>query len=420
METSGLTELRDYRGNKGRQSIYKWMELPICGIRPLAALLRLTVFGSIGASGASASSREISDRQAEESDMGSQRRILFVGPGIGKDAKWPSRMCGGSGRLVEILSYPQVHGGRFSRLFWAYIGYILRLPRLLLRGHRYDGIVFIDAYESVMVAASAKLLGMNRPRIILFDLIAYKGGLYHKLVNAVIMFAASRIDAVSVTGKGLVDWYHKLFPGLRSIYYIPGAFATYAPAQQPSGEDGSIFSGGGSLRDWVTLLAAARQLPEQRFVIVGMASDPKLSSELVPPNLSLSFDLGMDEFYSLMDQASIVVLPILDKQTAAGLSVLGSALRRGKPTIVTRTIVTQDYVQHGDNGLLVAPGDVDGLVAQIRRLLGDSKLRARLSEGAIKWSQGPTQTEFFGRFNKMLDEVFDTNCDQIANRMNRG
>lgn len=344
------------------------------------------------------------DWMVEGKGKSSPKRVLLIGAGVGKDAQWPARMCGRSNRLVETLPHPHFERGRLGRVGLC-VGYVRMLwPLVLLRWH-YDGYVFLDANEGIVFAAAAKLLRLSRPKIVLFDLIAYKGGLFRRLVNTLIAYASSRTDAVSVASDGLAQLYGCFFPELRGIYCIPGAFATSPAPEQPVAEDGSIFSGGGSLRDWPTLLAAARQLPEQRFAICARASDPVFASASLPPNVKVWFDLEYDQFHSLMDLASIVVLPIYDAQTTAGLMVLGSALRRGKPTIVTRTIVTKDYVQHEDNGLLVAPGNVDDLVTQIRRLLADSKLRARLSQRAREWSRGPTQSEFFRRFKEMLDEV---------------
>jgi glycosyltransferase involved in cell wall biosynthesis len=62
--------------------------------------------------------------------------------------------------------------------------------------------------------------------------------------------------------------------------------------------------------------------------------------------------------------------------------VLLEAMSFGLPVIATPVGGIADYVSHEDNGLLVAPGDVEALAASIEMLAGDPALRARLGEAA--------------------------------------
>jgi glycosyltransferase involved in cell wall biosynthesis len=52
------------------------------------------------------------------------------------------------------------------------------------------------------------------------------------------------------------------------------------------------------------------------------------------------------------------------------------------PVIATPVGGIPQVVENGVNGLLVAPGDIDGLAAAIRRLLEDTALRERLATAA--------------------------------------
>ena len=52
------------------------------------------------------------------------------------------------------------------------------------------------------------------------------------------------------------------------------------------------------------------------------------------------------------------------------------------PVIATPVGGIPQVVESGVNGLLVAPGDIDGLAAAIRRLLEDTALRERLGTAA--------------------------------------
>jgi glycosyltransferase involved in cell wall biosynthesis len=63
------------------------------------------------------------------------------------------------------------------------------------------------------------------------------------------------------------------------------------------------------------------------------------------------------------------------------LSVLEAAAC-GLPSATTRVGGIPDVVEHETSALLGAPGDVDGLAAQLERLATDAALRARLGAAA--------------------------------------
>ena len=54
----------------------------------------------------------------------------------------------------------------------------------------------------------------------------------------------------------------------------------------------------------------------------------------------------------------------------------------GLPALATPVGGISDFVTTGENGLLVEPGDVEGLASSIRRLAADPGLRRRLGEAA--------------------------------------
>ena len=74
--------------------------------------------------------------------------------------------------------------------------------------------------------------------------------------------------------------------------------------------------------------------------------------------------------------ADVFVLPSMFQETF-GLVIL-EAFAAGVPVIGTRSGGVPELVKDNKNGLLVAPGDVDGLHHAMRRLLRDRTLRERL------------------------------------------
>lgn len=79
--------------------------------------------------------------------------------------------------------------------------------------------------------------------------------------------------------------------------------------------------------------------------------------------------------------ADIVIYPALrDGFPAPPLEALASGCALASTAVQGVT----EYVVHGDNGLLSPPGDIDGMVANVRRLVSDATLRAELSIRAVK------------------------------------
>jgi glycosyltransferase involved in cell wall biosynthesis len=89
--------------------------------------------------------------------------------------------------------------------------------------------------------------------------------------------------------------------------------------------------------------------------------------------------IDANEFEALLADADILVLPSFDENLP--LSVV-EAFARGIAVVCTPVGALPDIVQHEITGLLVEPGDVDGLAAALERLLADASLRARLGRNA--------------------------------------
>ena len=166
--------------------------------------------------------------------------------------------------------------------------------------------------------------------------------------------------------------------------YLPipadGDFDSVVPSAAPSPY---VFSGGGTLRDFHSLLAAIDGSGVPLTVVTH--SPETLGSTSPPPSeCRILWRMPLQEFLSLMAGAMFVVVPLKGMDTPHGHTTIAQALCLGKAVVTTRGAAVADYVRDGVEGLLVDAGDVDGYRRAILRLYSDEELRRSCEEAARK------------------------------------
>jgi len=148
-------------------------------------------------------------------------------------------------------------------------------------------------------------------------------------------------------------------------------------------------------RDDETLFKAVRNLPVK---LIRVSDEFKvfqfykvlLKDCLKPPILKAKFellhavsDLEMRELYA---KSTLIIVPILKHSNQpAGLTVLLEAMAMGKPVIVTKGLITEDYVINGDTGIIINPDDANELKRMILELLDEDIKRKKLGNNARKF-----------------------------------
>ncbi|WP_395406741.1 glycosyltransferase [Pseudoduganella sp. UC29_106] len=191
-------------------------------------------------------------------------------------------------------------------------------------------------------------------------------------------------------------WKTLRFPGLGFITFSPGETRNLIdevgmPADsvhyhlwrqeldgqaQMQAEDGSIFAGGFSNRDYDLLLQAAEPLPAP-LVIVASARNA-----IAPPSnehTTIHRDLPEGEFEDLLARSTVVAMPLRSQGEACGQSVLLRVLRNGKPLVATRHESIEEYLGADYPGF-VPHNDVTALRTALASALEQPGLRAVLSE----------------------------------------
>ncbi len=161
------------------------------------------------------------------------------------------------------------------------------------------------------------------------------------------------------------------------------------------------------------LLRATRELfsafPALKVVIVGEGPDRQAIESMVQrfglqSNVILAGQHShMPEIYAAMD---VFVLPSLNE--GLPMTIL-EAMAASRPVVATRVGAIPKVIKDGETGLLVDPGDADGLRNALERLLRDSDLGRRLGSAGHDWvSRNYTSEAMALKYRQMYDEILGT------------
>ncbi len=188
-------------------------------------------------------------------------------------------------------------------------------------------------------------------------------------------------------------------------YFADSDFWT---ARRPPG-DGVILTVGREHRDFTTLAEACGDLPVTVSVAVGSLHSPAATWSAPgrwPANFRVEPALRHELLRERYEAASIVVIPVLETDFQAGVTSVLEAMSMGRPVITTATAGRAPAVRHGEDGLLVPPGDRAALRRAVGHLLGDPGERRRLGEAARRSVLERYRLEVFGdALAAHLDEV---------------
>lgn len=148
-----------------------------------------------------------------------------------------------------------------------------------------------------------------------------------------------------------------------------------------SREKAVLFAGRLSLEKGIGILAgAARLLPEIQFLAAGAGPAAGLLSGI--PNVRVLGFLDQYALKKLMGQVAAVLVPSIWYENCP-LTIL-EAQAAGTPVITANRGGMAELVEHGKTGILVDQTDAAGFAAEIRRLMGDPKSLAAISENCMR------------------------------------
>lgn len=254
--------------------------------------------------------------------------------------------------------------------------------RLLRLRTRFDVVVTMGPRPSLAYGLLCALLHLPSNQILteVFLDEARPDSLPWRIKTALFRWVARQSLGILTNSSAEVRFISQRFGIPESKLRFVPMYSTLGDVLPATDDEGYVLSIGRTLRDWDTLLRAARHFEAPLRLVAGKRD---LLPKEIPPTVEVFRDLSLEEGHALMRRATLVVIPLLPAERSTGQVVLFEAMAMGKPVVATRATGTIDYVRDGENGLLVEPGDAPALAAAVNRLLEKPALAARLATSAL-------------------------------------
>ena len=263
---------------------------------------------------------------------------------------------------------------KWGKLLTYYPAYWLSGLRALRQdpANKYDLVVAWEGKNGFPYAVLRSLVGQKHPPLIIvaFNI---RGVISHFL--SLVRFGLRSVSRVVVFTPVEVEQYQRLLSlAPEAISYCPHGWYDpmrwYDPEKVHKSDALAqagkfILASGRSYRDYETLARAV----EGTEVKVKVSGRPfNLAGIDLPENMEATGWLADRELQDYLYETNFYVVPLQPIAHAGGDSSLLQAMSFGKAVVATRAPSTETYIQHGVTGLLVEPGDVEGMRQAILHL----------------------------------------------------
>lgn len=313
-------------------------------------------------------------------------RVLYVRTegraALSRDARRAAEQAGRSPRrvLVEEAFGFDLLGESDIRLAPGMRGRVLRaLPMFVAlgweaarRSKEYDVVLTWAEKYTVGVAAALLLRRRRPPHVAILDWVS------KPVVRLPLRAVRGAVDEILTWSSVQAD------AAVRLIGFEAGAihriehpvdeeFFTPAPRETAAR---SVVSAGETQRDFATLLRAVEGTGVRTIVAADRVGElGGIRTRLVDAHEALGeradVSIGPLDPRALREayaSAAAIVVPLVESDNNAGISVILEAMAMGRPVIATRTVGQVDVIEDGVNGLYVRPGDAADLREKILHL----------------------------------------------------
>lgn len=179
-----------------------------------------------------------------------------------------------------------------------------------------------------------------------------KSKIYYELRKRFAIHCLKGVQFAVVYASQEVDYYNRIFSGIDKFVFMPYGI-DYLVEEQYEGNlpDSYIFSGGGSNRDYSTLVRAYHRLQKDKELELPplcIATLPRCLEGVDTTGIIVLTDVVLETFGDVIKHSMFMVLSLKDTELSAGHQVMLEAMKNNVPVLVNRIRAVEDYVSDED------------------------------------------------------------------------
>ena len=273
------------------------------------------------------------------------------------------------------------------------------------RQTHYDLVVAWQGKNGFPLAVLRSIVGQTSPPLIILAF-SLQGVVSH--FRSLVRFGLRSVSRVTVITPFELESYRRLLSlSPEAISYTPlgwyDSVQRYETQQvrksPPLAQDGKyVYAFGRSYRDYGTL-ARAVEGTDVHVKVSGRAFN--LAGIELPRNIETTGWLNYREMEDYLFDSQFCVVPLQSIPHSSGETSLLHAMSFSKAVVATRSPGTETYIQHGLTGLLVEPGDVEGMRQAILQLWRNPDQAIRMGKEARR------RFEENYKMEKLAQRVYD-------------
>lgn len=289
-----------------------------------------------------------------------------------------------------------------------------------IRSYRYDFIVLNCPPADIYLLAILKfLMPFNRCKLVSVDcVLSVPDGIQGRLKAALKSVAFKKVSMFVEYFRDTSGYtkYYRIHPD--KFRYVPFKINQYNLVVNTCTDDqGYIFSGGVTRRDYVTLIEAMRGLNYPVKIVTGndlelLKNCSSLNLDDIPTNIEvIRHDGNQESFNQYIAGSRLVVLPIKAKNiSASGLSVYLQAMALRKCVIISAG-PSVDGILSDDMAIMVPPERPDFLRDAIRKVFEDQEYRRRFEQNGYRYAMSLRDE------NRLYEAIVDKLMQDIRCRL---
>jgi glycosyltransferase involved in cell wall biosynthesis len=167
----------------------------------------------------------------------------------------------------------------------------------------------------------------------------------------------------------------------------------------------NVVSSGREACDWQTIFKAAEGQAWHLTIICSREDLPKVRHLNSNGRANVLFEISMEDHEREIKKADVYVLSLLERERSSGHCRIMDVTRAGIPVVATAVKGIEGYIDNGETGLLVPPGDALLLRKSVNRLLADASYRRALAKNAFDRAASHTREDYMEKIKRLVRDA---------------